>query len=162
MGIPRLCPHRPLPAEPYRLGSAAARTCFELDPEPPAAADWARCEAFRFGLDLLNHGFPHEAHEVWEPLWLRLRGPRPVEAHLLQGQIQLAAAELLRRDGRDRGARRVAARALEHLALGSAAAPLWPVATQELADRARALLRAEAGELLPAPPLLLRHPAPGP
>ncbi|MFC4424803.1 DUF309 domain-containing protein [Deinococcus navajonensis] len=51
--------------------------------KPAGHPDWRR------GVELFNAGHWWEAHEAWEPLWLRSTGS---ERHLLQGVILLAAA----------------------------------------------------------------------
>jgi hypothetical protein len=95
--------------------------------EPAAAPEgkpvWQRHPAFLWGLDLYNHGYPWEAHEVWETLWRQ--APRPSAVRdLLQALIQCAAAAVHARDGRPAGQRRLAERALArlgavHAAVGS-------------------------------------------
>ena len=71
-------------------------------------------ETFRFAVDLYNHGFPWEAHEQWESLWLAAPGASR-ERHLLSGLIQAAAAAVKALDARWAGARKLAASAAEHL-----------------------------------------------
>ena len=115
----RLCPHLHLPATPFRTDGSTPRP--EL-PEPERGGDWPRSEAVRYGLDLLNHGFPWEAHEVWEQPWRERRVDEPLACEFLQALIQVAAARVLARDGRVSGAERVAARAREHLERSAVAA----------------------------------------
>ncbi|MBI2337515.1 MAG: DUF309 domain-containing protein [Deltaproteobacteria bacterium] len=53
-------------------------------------------EQFRFGVDLFNHGYFWEAHEVWEGLWVKSKNE---EKLLLQAVILYAAGLLkLRQD----------------------------------------------------------------
>jgi hypothetical protein len=119
---PRYVPGRALPARAYVPGRAPA--------PPPAAApdpgslprsaddapgDWRQHPVFLWGLDLYNHGFPWEAHEAWESLWLH--APRgSVVRDMLQALIQCAAAVVHARDGRPAGQATLTARALGRLA----------------------------------------------
>lgn len=64
-----------------------------LDP-----ADFWRCDRYRFGMDLWNHGYYWEAHEAWEGLWHAAGRAGPVGA-LLKGLIRLAAAGVKVRQG---------------------------------------------------------------
>lgn len=54
---------------------------------------WRENDAYLFGVDLYNHGFLWEAHEAWESVWHPTK-PDAVQAELLQGLIQCAAASL--------------------------------------------------------------------
>jgi predicted metal-dependent hydrolase len=54
------------------------------------------------GLDLFNHGYYWEAHEVWESLW-HACARRGRSADFLKGLIKLAAAGVKVREGRRRG-----------------------------------------------------------
>ncbi|MHC4263633.1 MAG: DUF309 domain-containing protein [Planctomycetota bacterium] len=146
----RLCPEVPLPDAPYRPGTEDRRP--EL-PELSDADPWPRSAVVRFGLDLLNHGFPWEAHEVWERPWRARRTTDPAGAELLQTLIQLAAARVLARDGRTTGARRVVERALAHLAASRTEAPRFGLAPEEIES---ALLDAPDSRQLPVPPLVPR------
>ena len=70
---------------------------FTTEAEPPAdylEPDlWQENEDYLFGVDLYNHGYLWEAHEVWEGLWHAAKHDA-VQADLLQGLIQCAAAAL--------------------------------------------------------------------
>ena len=114
----RLCPELALPRTPYRTdGQGGPRPSFggieRVD--PGADPRWPDCQAVRYGFDLLDHGFPWEAHEVWEEPWRAAKSPDPAGAEFLQVLIQIAAARVLIRDGRPEGAARVAIRARRHL-----------------------------------------------
>lgn len=76
-------------------------------PEPLASA-------FAWGVDLYNYGYLWEAHEAWEPLWQAAALGSP-ERDFVQGLIQCAAACLKVSAGQAEPARRLGARALEHL-----------------------------------------------
>ena len=66
-----------------------------LDPERiPLAHQWIR------GLDLFDHRYYWEAHEVWEAVWKAV--PEGSERQLLQGLIQLSAATLKHHLGQPR------------------------------------------------------------
>ena len=52
---------------------------------------WPENETFLYGLDLYAAGFFWEAHEVWEPVWMRSPG-NSRERLVVQGLIQLSNA----------------------------------------------------------------------
>ncbi len=54
---------------------------------------WRENDEYLFGVDLYNHGFLWEAHEAWESVWHATKHDA-VQAELLQGLIQCAAASL--------------------------------------------------------------------
>ncbi|MFO1434106.1 MAG: DUF309 domain-containing protein [Candidatus Competibacteraceae bacterium] len=76
-----------------------------LDPQHGAAS-----EPYRYGIDLFNHGYYWEAHEVWEGLWRAHARTEPI-ARFLQALIALAAAGIKQRQGRVRGVQRHGERA---------------------------------------------------
>jgi hypothetical protein len=85
--------------------------------ETPAALDPARWEesaAYRYGVDLFNHGFYWEAHEAWESLWHAAGRSGPM-AIWLKALIKLAAAAVKVREGNSAGAMRHARRSFELL-----------------------------------------------
>jgi hypothetical protein len=109
---------RPLPATPY-LPGVSPRDQRPPETERRATVDvdaLASDDDFRHGLDLFNHGFPWEAHEVWEPLWFAAPRERSERA-LLQGLIQLAAAAVKAKSGLLDPARLLVRSACEYLAL---------------------------------------------
>ncbi len=63
---------------------------------------WSENEDYLFGIDLYNHGYLWEAHEVWEGLWHAAKHD-PLQADFLQGLIQCAAASLKIPMGQPRG-----------------------------------------------------------
>lgn len=75
-------------------------------PELPWAEDPEWCHA----LDLLDHHYWWEAHEVLEGMWGQLPSPSPLRA-LCQGLIQACAFRIKRHLGHSRGARTLAGRA---------------------------------------------------
>lgn len=66
-------------------------------------------------MDLFNHGFPWEAHEVWEPRWFAAPRDQPERA-LLQGLIHAAAARVKLHSGAPAPARAFVASACGYLA----------------------------------------------
>jgi hypothetical protein len=119
---PRLAPDVPLPPytfipgrTPHPVRDPAGHLHgkkVEL-PEPLAPPRWQENRAYRYGIDLFNHGYYWEAHEVWEGLWQRA-GRQGVVAEFLKGLIKLAAAGVKVREGMPRGVAGHAAGAAEH------------------------------------------------
>jgi len=66
-------------------------------PEPNPTAfppdQWQSSEAYRYGIDLYNHAYWWECHEVFEGLW-NMAGRHTEQGNFLQALIQLAAANL--------------------------------------------------------------------
>ena len=52
---------------------------------------WETCDEYLYGIDLFNHRYWWEAHEVFEEFW-RPAGRRTPLGDFLQGLIQVAAA----------------------------------------------------------------------
>lgn len=71
-------------------------------PPPLDPAHWQESRAYLYGVDLFNHGYYWEAHEVWEGLW-RAAGRSGRLADFLKGLIKLAAAGVKVRQGQPRG-----------------------------------------------------------
>ena len=122
---PRYLPDRPLPAYAYLPGRGPhprrhpeghAYGSAEPTATPIRPAQWRTSEAWLRGVDLLNHGYPWEAHESWEALWnaARNRGD-DVQADFVQGLIQCAAAVVKARVGNDTGVDRLTAKGLARL-----------------------------------------------
>lgn len=147
--VPGRTPHpeRDVGGHGVRLSDAAA--------VPVAPAAWASSPAFVYGVDLLNSGFPWEAHEAWEDLW---RGyARDSDAgRLLGGLIKLAAAGVKARAGNARGVARNTAKADAYLARVTAGA-CFGLATADL-RRALAGIDSQAAAATGALPMWL---APG-
>jgi len=74
-----------------------------------------RSAAYRAGFCLLAAGYPWEAHEVWEPVWLAAP-PNSALRHEVRALIQLANAELKLGMGRTAAVRRLCALAAADLA----------------------------------------------
>ncbi|MBA3481680.1 MAG: DUF309 domain-containing protein [Pirellulales bacterium] len=101
--VPGFTPHPVSDPRGHRHGHHAAT---------PAALDSARWEesaAYRYGVDLFNHGYYWEAHEAWESLWHAAGRSGPV-AIWLKALIKLAAAAVKVREGNSAGALRHAGR----------------------------------------------------
>ncbi len=79
-------------------------------PQPPDPQRWWTCHGYLYGIDLFNHGYYWEAHEVWEGLW-RACGRGGPGAAFFKALIGLAAAGLKLRAGNLRGAKSHAQRA---------------------------------------------------
>jgi hypothetical protein len=78
---------------------------FGQSPELPPPVDSDRLQggrAYLYGVDLFNHGYYWEAHEVWEGLW-RAAGRTGTTADFFKGLIKLAAAGVKVRQGQPRG-----------------------------------------------------------
>src|SRR5437879_3265888 len=90
---PRLAPERSLPPYTFIPGrnphpfsdprghSYGARTG---PPELLDPKEWRSCRTYLYGLDLFNHGYYWEAHEVWEGLWIAC-GRSGITADFLKG-----------------------------------------------------------------------------
>ena len=110
---PRLLPDQPFPPYAYVPGHTPHPTHdrgghsygaeFQI-PEPPNPEDWRACREYLYGIDLFNHSYYWEAHEVWEGLWVAC-GRRGPTATYLQALISLAAAGLKARSSNARGMR---------------------------------------------------------
>lgn len=118
----RYLPDRPFPAYAYLPGRDPHPT---RDPDghshgvedapidAPPVEGFRDCTDYLFGIDLYNHGYHWEAHEIWEGLWHA--STDPVQREHLQALIQAAAAGVQIRLGHDRGRARLARRASERL-----------------------------------------------
>src|SRR5438552_3359767 len=109
--IPRFAPDQPFPPYSYLTGRFPHPTrdraghSFGAEPLPcpaPDPMDWRQCRAFLFGLDLFNHGYYWEAHEIWEGIW-HACGRCGATANFIKGLIKLAAAGVKAREGRPKG-----------------------------------------------------------
>ncbi|MCP3917570.1 MAG: DUF309 domain-containing protein [bacterium] len=99
----RYLPGRPFPAYAFLPGRDPHPTrdpeghSYSTEPEEPAGyfvpEDWSENEDYLYGIDLYNHGYLWEAHEAWEGLWHQAKHDA-LQAEMLQGLIQCAAAAL--------------------------------------------------------------------
>jgi hypothetical protein len=81
-------------------------------PDPPDPEQWQLCRSYLYGIDLFNHGYYCEAHEVWESLW-HACGRAGQTARFLKGLIKLAAAGVKVREGILQGVKNHARRAAD-------------------------------------------------
>ncbi|MBI1901013.1 MAG: DUF309 domain-containing protein [Planctomycetia bacterium] len=119
--IRRFVPDEPFPTYSYVTGRFPHPTrdraghSFGVVPVPCSAPDpdrWRDCRPYLYGLDLFNHGYYWEAHEVWEGLW-HASGRGGPAGNFIKGLIKLAAAGVKAREGRPEGVRTHAQRAAE-------------------------------------------------
>ncbi len=186
---PRYLPARALPAHAYVPGrsstprpaadpSAAALPGSPESPGLPGSPNlgddvpggWRQHPVWHpvylWGLDLYNHGYPWEAHEAWESLWVH--APRgSVMREMLQALIQCAAAVVHARAGRAAGRARLTGRALGRLAAVRArvGSRCLGIDIDELAQAMRAYRHSDRAEGWPlialAPETSLPEPARG-
>ena len=93
----RYCPQLPLPAYRYIPGQMQKdehrRDIPKVKTINISPKKWFENEAYVYGIDLFNHGFFYEAHEVWEALWMKV-DRETVQGKFLKALIQLAASRL--------------------------------------------------------------------
>ena len=75
--------------------------------------NWRKSEDYLYGIDLFNAGSWWECHEALESLWLAA-GIHSEAGHVLQAEIQCAAAHLKTGMGSPRGAMRLHDQSLRH------------------------------------------------
>lgn len=128
--LPRYRPHDAWPEYAYRPGRDPHPTRDEGghshgvvpdDSSAEAPERWAESARYLRGIDLFNHGFGWEAHEVWESMWHRPSDA--IQARWLRALIQLAAATVQDRIGHADGRVRLCQRALDHLRFVDRRAP---------------------------------------
>lgn len=136
----------PLPAERFLPGRsprpAGPVLPEELLPGSWEPAEWPRLVPYLYGVDLHNHGFWWEAHEVWEGLW-HAAGRTTAPARFVQGLIQIAAGHLNRALGKPVPARRQALRGVTRLS--ALPSPAMGIDVPDLAARVRASFEDAAG-----------------
>jgi hypothetical protein len=117
----RFVPRESLPPYSYVTGRFPHPTrdpaghSFGAVPVPCPVPDpdrWRGSRHYLYGLDLFNHGYYWEAHEVWEAAW-HACGRAGTAGNFIKGLIKLAAAGVKAREGRPEGVRRHAQRAAE-------------------------------------------------
>lgn len=116
---PRLVPELPLPPysyvprgshpHPTRDVGGHSYGRVKLPCPAPDPAAWQSCQPYLYGIDLFNHGYYWEAHEVWEDLW-HACGRQGTTADFFKALIALAAAGVKQREGVANGVRRHAER----------------------------------------------------
>jgi hypothetical protein len=75
---------------------------------------WQNAQRYLYAIDLFNHGFWWEAHEVLEGLWIQTGRTTPL-ARFIQGIIQISAALLKDPKSMPRGTSRLLANGLSKL-----------------------------------------------
>jgi hypothetical protein len=107
----RLVPDRPLPSYTHVPGQTPhprhnpGHLFYQRPAEPVqplSPSTWQTNGIYLYGIDLFNHGFFWEAHEVWEELW-HAAGRRGPLADFLKSLIKLAAAGVKHLEGRPTG-----------------------------------------------------------
>jgi hypothetical protein len=118
---PRLAPERPFPPYsfvpglfPHPISDTAGHSYGQPHPTPiPLHVEhWADNADYLFGIDLFNHGYYWEAHEVWEGLW-HACGRAGILGDFLKGLIQMTAAGVKVRQQMPRGVAGLGAGAAE-------------------------------------------------
>ncbi len=108
---PRLVPGRAFPPysfvpgrSPHPLSDPEGHSHGQphTTPTPLVLDDWPANADYLFGVDLFNHGYYWEAHEVWEGLW-HACGRAGILGDFLKGLIQLTASGVKVRQGIPRG-----------------------------------------------------------
>ncbi|RMF91925.1 MAG: DUF309 domain-containing protein, partial [Nitrospinota bacterium] len=122
MTIPRYRPEEPFPPyafiggySPHPLKHPQGHSYGQEEKPPPVPdpENWSTCSVYLRGIDLFNHGYYWEAHEMWEALW-QACGKRGCLATFLRGLIKLAAAGVKVRQQRPRGVRSHGTQAARH------------------------------------------------
>lgn len=116
--LPRYLPEIPFPAYAYVPGlaphptSATGHLQGRSEPGGQSIEETGptRDSAWLRGVDLFNHGYYWEAHEVWESSW-KACGKQGLIADFLKALIKLAACGVKVREGRPIGITRHAAAA---------------------------------------------------
>lgn len=75
---------------------------------------WRSSEPYLYGVDLYNHGYFWECHEIFEAFWHAFGRETP-EGEFFHGLIQIAAANLKRLEGIEGAAQALARRGVAHL-----------------------------------------------
>ena len=104
--VPGRHPHPGTNPDGHRFGKPR-----EIVP-PPSEATLKSNPHFQLGVDLFNHGYYWEAHEIWEELWVA-SGRAGQLADFFKGLIKLAAAGVKAREGNLKGVIKHASRARE-------------------------------------------------
>lgn len=151
--VPRFVPHKAFPSYAFVPGQSPHPThnpeghSYNHIPEEIEALDptnWEKNEHYLHGIDLFNHGYYWEAHEIWEDLW-NADGRIGLTADFLKGLIKLAAAGVKIREGVSHGVRihaRGAAALFETIQkeLGTSSTRYLGLSLQELLDFSQALV----------------------
>jgi hypothetical protein len=104
--------------------------------------EWRELDPWLWAIDLFNHGYWWECHEVLEALWLAAGRTTPA-ARFVQSLVHLSAACLNDRRGHVEASRRQAARAVR--GLRAARAPISRVMGVDPSALASSVVRAFSG-----------------
>jgi hypothetical protein len=114
---PRFLPARAFPSyaylpgrQPHPVRDPAGHSYKAEIQEAPIGGIESKSERIYWGIDLFNHGYYWEAHEVWEDLWREAERGSPVRL-TFKGLILLAAAGVKIREGKSAAAAKHAGRA---------------------------------------------------
>lgn len=111
-------PYRHVPGKtphPRRDPGGYSRGLGECSPPSLSAISWRDSDEYLFGIDLFNHRYWWECHEILESLW-HAAGHRSTAGQCLQAIIQCAVAHLKTETDNVVGARELLARAEGHIA----------------------------------------------
>ncbi len=106
----RQVPQYPFPDYAYIPGTRAKEEKRKDIPH----FDFQNDDAYLYGVDLFNHEFYYEAHEVWEELW-HFVGHKTERGLFLKALIQMAGARLKMIMGQEEPANRLELRARQIL-----------------------------------------------
>jgi hypothetical protein len=120
---PRRLPGLPMPAYRYIPGFQPHPYRAEGGHQHLAGQHPSGETCWLHGLDLFDHRYVWESHEVWEPLWLALRAGS-AEKELVQAMIQWAASLLKGHMGAPEAALRLLGRAQARVAVARQAGPV--------------------------------------
>lgn len=104
---------------PHPVRDAAGHSFRRPEPQevcPLGYGQWRECGDYLYGVDLFNHKFFWEAHEVWEPIWHEA-GHDSAGGRFVQALIQMAAVMLLHRSERPGGIPKLLQRAAKNFSL---------------------------------------------
>jgi predicted metal-dependent hydrolase len=85
--VPGRTPH------PRRTSHSHSYGQSELNPTAFPPDQWQRSKDYLYGIDLYNHAYWWESHEIFEGLW-KMAGRHTEQGNFFQALIQLAAANL--------------------------------------------------------------------
>ena len=109
----RLPTHRHIPGTASVAELTWLKTVADEIPSQIVATEWQENLPYRYGWFLFLNQYFWEAHEVWEPVWLKA-AVNSKERFLIQGLIQLANAGLKHIQGNTRAENRLREIASEH------------------------------------------------
>ena len=151
-------PYRFLPGRsPHPRNNPQGHSYGQPDPRPLKVPPerWHEAQDYLYAIDLFNHGFWWESHEVFEALW-HAAGHQTIEGRFYRALIQFAAANLKQSVGESGSAQRLLQHGLDRLAafpqhyMGIDVAGLTESVRNSLGGSNRTPVRFQLN--LPAPP----------